>query len=630
MCIGIGRVSDTYLTGGILLARDKDVIVIYRGKDFLPAAVSSAIQQRRNDLINKVKAENRLSVAASSHSERKDITILKDKEIIEKRIWTKSEVAIKKTSIKLSEVLEKKEKAEKILEELERSESLQEQEIDKEGITEEERYMLRRIGMKMKPFLLLGRRGVFDGTVENMHLHWKYRELVKIICNQGTLEAIHQTARTLEAESGGILVAVERVLKGYAIIVYRGKNYSRPDSLRPQTLLNKKQALKRSIEAQRRESLKLHVLKLDKNINELKLQMVKEEASSKQIAEELRSDLATDNHEPGSNSINCNSPKEASVDNQQPTQEQHIELINSGGVRQGEPESWAGFVHQERQASSRLDEASDSVVDTGHIEQIDSGGTCQGTLSCLLVMEPVKVNQNHGMVCFIKKDRQANQVWNDKIGNLDEASHSVLGSRHIELIDSGGTHQGEPESWAGLLDEASESVVDTGHSLSNNKAVETSITSKSDHEPSAPVINKSSNEFPFRYSSLSNRERLLLRKQALTMVKRRVFAIGKSNTVTGLAKAITDHFRRHPFAIVNVKGRAKGTSVHELVCKLEQATGCVLVSQEPSKIILYRGWGAGTNPRANFNDSQVAKEGGANPSVSPELLEAIRIECGLQ
>lgn len=86
-----------------------------------------------------------------------------------------------------------------------------------------------------------------------MHLHWKYRELVKIICNQESVEYAHQTARTLEAESGGILVAVERVNKGYAIIVYRGKNYSRPDSLRPRTLLNKKQALKRSIEAQRRE-----------------------------------------------------------------------------------------------------------------------------------------------------------------------------------------------------------------------------------------------------------------------------------------------------------------------------------------------------------------------------------------
>jgi len=54
------------------------------------------------------------------------------------------------------QTLKKKEKAEKLLESLAKDESLQEQEIDKEGITEEERYMLRRIGLKMKPFLLLG------------------------------------------------------------------------------------------------------------------------------------------------------------------------------------------------------------------------------------------------------------------------------------------------------------------------------------------------------------------------------------------------------------------------------------------------------------------------------------------
>ncbi|KAL6518866.1 CRM-domain containing factor cfm2, chloroplastic [Orobanche hederae] len=40
--------------------------------------------------------------------------------------------------------------------------------------------MLTKVGLRMKPFLLLGWRGVFDGTVENMHLHWKYRELVKV------------------------------------------------------------------------------------------------------------------------------------------------------------------------------------------------------------------------------------------------------------------------------------------------------------------------------------------------------------------------------------------------------------------------------------------------------------------
>lgn len=103
-------------------------------------------------------------------------------------------------------------------------------------------------------FLLCsGRRGVFDGTVENMHLHWKHRELVKIISKQRNIEASLQEARTLEAESGGILVAVERVNKGYAIIMYRGKNYERPACLRPKTLLTKREAMKRSLEAQRRQ-----------------------------------------------------------------------------------------------------------------------------------------------------------------------------------------------------------------------------------------------------------------------------------------------------------------------------------------------------------------------------------------
>jgi len=96
-----------------------------------------------------------------------------------------------------------------------------------------------------------GRRGVFDGTVENMHLHWKYRELVKLLSSEKNFEAAHQVAKTLEAESGGILVAVESVTKGHVIIVYRGKNYKRPPVLRPQTLLSKREAMKRSLEAQR-------------------------------------------------------------------------------------------------------------------------------------------------------------------------------------------------------------------------------------------------------------------------------------------------------------------------------------------------------------------------------------------
>nr|GMD51443.1 CRM-domain containing factor CFM2, chloroplastic [Ipomoea batatas] len=170
--------------------------------------------------------------------------------------------------------MEKKAKAEKLLEELDKEEISEPPDLDKEGLTEEERYMLRRVGLRMKAFLLLGRRGVFDGTVENMHLHWKYRELVKIIAGRKSIGEVQQIARMLERESGGILVAIERTSKGYAIIVYRGKNYTRPASLRPQTLLSKKQAMKRSIEAQRRQSLKLHVLKLNRNIEDLRLKLV--------------------------------------------------------------------------------------------------------------------------------------------------------------------------------------------------------------------------------------------------------------------------------------------------------------------------------------------------------------------
>lgn len=103
-----------------------------------------------------------------------------------------------------------------------------------------------------------GRRGVFDGTVENMHLHWKYRELVKIIVKVKTFDQAKKIALALEAESGGVLVSVDKISKGYAMVVYRGKDYQRPSTLRPKNLLTKRKALARSIELQRQEvSLKI-------------------------------------------------------------------------------------------------------------------------------------------------------------------------------------------------------------------------------------------------------------------------------------------------------------------------------------------------------------------------------------
>ena len=86
-----------------------------------------------------------------------------------------------------------------------------------------------------------------------MHLHWKHRELVKLLSKEKELAFVEETARLLEYESGGILVAIERVPKGYVLIFYRGKNYRRPISLRPRNLLTKAKALKRRVALQRYE-----------------------------------------------------------------------------------------------------------------------------------------------------------------------------------------------------------------------------------------------------------------------------------------------------------------------------------------------------------------------------------------
>lgn len=109
---------------------------------------------------------------------------------------------------------------------------------------------------------------MFDGTIENMHLHWKYRELVKIMVLAKTFEQVKKIALALEAESGGVLVSVDKVSKKYAVIMYRGKDYQRPSTLRPKNLLTKRKALARSIEIQRQEvSLKIFATIIPKLIS---------------------------------------------------------------------------------------------------------------------------------------------------------------------------------------------------------------------------------------------------------------------------------------------------------------------------------------------------------------------------
>ncbi|XP_077212393.1 CRM-domain containing factor CFM3, chloroplastic/mitochondrial-like [Tasmannia lanceolata] len=304
------------LTGGTLVSRNKDYIVFYRGNDFLSSTMKEVLVERKKlarlkqdeeeqarlkasalivsnatpakgpfvagTLAETVEATSRWGSQPSSEDRDK---MMRDAAL------DKHTSLVRYLEKKLSHAKGKFKKAEKALQKVQDYLTPAELPTDLETITDEERFLFRKIGLSMKPFLLLGRRGVFDGTVENMHLHWKYRELVKIIVKRKSFAQVKHIAISLEAESGGLLISLDKTSKGYAIIVYRGKNYNRPHILRPKNLLTRRQALARSIELQRREALTHHILDLRKRIDMLKAELEQMDAVKEMGDENLYSQL---------------------------------------------------------------------------------------------------------------------------------------------------------------------------------------------------------------------------------------------------------------------------------------------------------------------------------------------------
>ncbi|CAN1856522.1 CRM-domain containing factor CFM3, chloroplastic/mitochondrial [Linum perenne] len=280
------------LTGGVLLLRNKYYIVLYRGKDFLPESVAAELAERQEITkhIQDTEEKLRIKLEAAASAKEGDKTALagtlaefyeaqarwgremsteEREKMVEEASKDRTARIVRRIEHKLYAAQAKKLRAEKLLSKIEASMVPADPDYDKETITDEERIMFRKIGLRMKPYLPIGIRGVFDGVIENMHLHWKYRELVKLITKQKTMTFVEDTARLLEYESGGILVTIERVSKGYALIYYRGKNYRRPISLRPRNLLTKAKALKRFVAMQRHEALSQHISELEQNIERL-------------------------------------------------------------------------------------------------------------------------------------------------------------------------------------------------------------------------------------------------------------------------------------------------------------------------------------------------------------------------
>ncbi|CAF2136185.1 unnamed protein product [Brassica napus] len=295
------------LTGGVLILRNKYLIILFRGKDFLSDEVADLVDDRERLLrryqhFEETRRESDIEISEvvadgeQLEETSKTGTLLEFQELQRKfgdmevrNLETEAEKAKLEKELKSQEhkLCILKSKIEKTTIELLKLNSLRkpsERDDDIEILTNEERECLRRIGLKMNSSLVLGRRGVFDGVMEGLHQHWKHREVAKVITMQKLFSRVVYTAKSLEAESNGVLISIEKLKEGHAILMYRGRNYKRPSSkLMAQNLLTKRKALQRSVLMQRLGSLKFFAYQRERAIEDLKLSLVKLQGSASEL-----------------------------------------------------------------------------------------------------------------------------------------------------------------------------------------------------------------------------------------------------------------------------------------------------------------------------------------------------------
>ncbi|CAM8984684.1 unnamed protein product [Rhodiola kirilowii] len=152
---------------------------------------------------------------------------------------------------------------------------------DPEILSPEEHFYFLKMGLKCKNYVPVGRRGIYQGVILNMHLHWKKHQTLQVIVKTFTPEEVKEIAVELARLTGGIVLGIH---EENTIIMYRGKNYVQPPTeiMSPRVTLSRKKALDKSkyrdgLRAVRRyiprlqqdlELLQAHAKNQAENINE--------------------------------------------------------------------------------------------------------------------------------------------------------------------------------------------------------------------------------------------------------------------------------------------------------------------------------------------------------------------------
>lgn len=143
---------------------------------------------------------------------------------------------------------------------------------DPEVLTPEEHFYFLKMGLKCKNYVPVGRRGIYQGVILNMHLHWKKHQTLQVIVKTFTPEEVKEIAAELARLTGGIVLDIH---DENTIIMYRGKNYSQPPTeiMSPRSTLPRKKALDKSQYRDALRAVRRHIPRLEQELQLLSAQI---------------------------------------------------------------------------------------------------------------------------------------------------------------------------------------------------------------------------------------------------------------------------------------------------------------------------------------------------------------------
>ncbi|XP_074303105.1 putative CRM domain-containing protein At3g25440, chloroplastic isoform X1 [Silene latifolia] len=142
---------------------------------------------------------------------------------------------------------------------------------DPEVLTPEEHFYFLKMGLKSKNYVPIGRRGIYQGVILNMHLHWKKHQTLQVIVKTFTPEEVKEIATELARLTGGIVLDIQ---EEDTIIMYRGKNYAQPPTeiMSPRVTLPRKKALDKSKHRDALRAVRRYIPRLEQELELLRAQ----------------------------------------------------------------------------------------------------------------------------------------------------------------------------------------------------------------------------------------------------------------------------------------------------------------------------------------------------------------------